>query len=75
MLNEVNMDFRIFGLPHSTVKQAESSRVRELVENNENHPDRHALQRDEHQNKAYNPFSATEKKMSRDVGNVGHLIV
>ena len=31
MLNEVNMDFRIPGLPHSVVKQAESSRVRELV--------------------------------------------
>ena len=29
MLNEVNMDFRIHGLPHSVVKQAESSRVRE----------------------------------------------
>ena len=29
MLNEVNMDFRIPGLPHSVVKQAESSRVRE----------------------------------------------
>ena len=27
MLNEVNMDFRIPGLPHSIVKHAESSRV------------------------------------------------
>ena len=32
MLNEVNMDFRISGLPHFVVKQAESSRVRELGE-------------------------------------------
>ena len=31
MLNEVNLDFRIPGLPHSVVKNAESSRVRELV--------------------------------------------
>ena len=31
MLNEVNMDFRIPGLPHSVVKHAESSRVRGLV--------------------------------------------
>ena len=31
MLNEVNIDFRILGLPHSVVKQAENSRVRELV--------------------------------------------
>ena len=29
MLNEVNMDFRNPGLPHSVVKHAESSRVRE----------------------------------------------
>ena len=39
MLNEVNIDFRIPGLPHSVVKQAESSRVRELVKKIENHPD------------------------------------
>ena len=70
MLNEVNMDFRIPGLPHSVVKQAESSRVRELVKKIENHPDRHALQLDLQQDKAYNPFSATAKKMIQDVGNV-----
>ena len=46
MLNEVKMDFRIPGLPHSVVKQAESSRVRELVKKIKNHPDRHALQLD-----------------------------
>ena len=39
MLNEVNMDFRIPGLPHSVVKHAEGSRVRELVKKIENHPD------------------------------------
>ena len=70
MLNEVNMDFRILGLPHSVVKQAESSRVRELGKKIENHPHRHALQLDLQQNKAHNPFSATSKKMIKDVGNV-----
>ena len=34
------------------------------------HPDRHALQRDLQQNKAYNPFSSTTKQMIKDVGNV-----
>ena len=63
MLNEVDIDFRILGLPHSVVKQAENTRVRELVKKIENHPH---LQ----QNKAYNPFSATSKKMIQDVGNV-----
>ena len=31
MLNEADIDFRIHGLPHSVVKQAENHRVRELV--------------------------------------------
>ena len=70
MLNEVNIDFRIPGLPHSVVKQAENSRVRELVKKIENHPHRHALQLDLQQNKAYNPPSTTSKKMIQDVGNV-----
>ena len=70
MLNEVNMDFRIPGLPHSVVKQAENYRVRELVKKIENHPHRQSLQRDLHQNNAYNPFSEKSKKMIQDVGNV-----
>ena len=70
MLNEVNMDFRIPGSPHSVVKHAQSTSVRELIRKIENHPDRHALQLDLQQNKAYNPFSATAKKMFQDVGNV-----
>ena len=48
VLNGVGVDFRIPGLPHSVVKHAESSRVRELVKKIENHPDRHALQQDGH---------------------------
>ena len=41
MLNEVNMDFRIPGLPHSVVKHAQSTSVRELIQKIENLPDRH----------------------------------
>ena len=70
MLNEVDIDFRILGLPHSVVKHAENSRVRELVKKIENHPHRQSLQRDLQQNKAYNPFSTTSKNMIQDVGNV-----
>ena len=70
MLNEVDIDFRIPRLPHSVVKQAQNYRVRELVKKIENHPHRHALQRDLQQNKAYNPFSTTTKQMIQDVGNV-----
>ena len=51
------------------MKQAESSRVRELVRKIENHPDGHALQQDLRQNKAYNPFGAESKRMIQEVGN------
>ena len=70
MLNEVDIDFRIPGLPHSVVKPAENYRVRELVKQIENHPHRQSLQRDLQQNNAYNPLSEKSKKMIKDVGNV-----
>ena len=38
MLNEGDIDFRIPGLPHSVVKQADNYRVRELIEKIEIHP-------------------------------------
>ena len=70
MLDEVDIDFRIPGLPHSVVKQAENNRVRELVKKIENHPHRHSLQRDLQQNNAYSPFSEKSMKMIKDMGNV-----
>ena len=70
MLNEVNMDFRIPGLPHSVVKHAQSTSVRELIQKIENHPDRHALQQDLRQNQAHIPFSTESKQMFQDVGNI-----
>ena len=70
MLNEVDIDFRIPGLPHSVVKQADNYRVRELVKQIENHPHRQDLQADLQQNNAYNPLSEKSKKMIKDMGNV-----
>ena len=70
MLNEVDIDFRIPGLPHSVVKQADNYRVREFVKKIENHPHRQCLQRDLQQNNAYNPFSPASKKMIQEVGNI-----
>ena len=70
MVNEVNMDFRIPGLPHSVVKHAQSTSVRELIQKIENHPNRDALQQDLRQNQAYDPFSPESKQMIHDVGNV-----
>ena len=67
---EIDIDFRVSGLPHAVVKQAESSRVRELVKKIGSHPRRQALQADLQQSNAYNPFSEKSKKMIRYTGNV-----
>ena len=52
------------------MKQAENSRVRELVKKIDSHPHRQDLQADLQQSNAYNPFSEKSKKMIRDIGNV-----
>ena len=70
MVNEADMDFRIPGLPHSVVKHAQSTSVRQLIQKIEDHPNRHALQQDLRQNQAHNPFSPESKKMIQDVGNI-----
>ena len=67
---EIDIDFRVSGLPHAVVKQAENFRVRELVKKIENHPHQQALQADLQQSNAYNPISEKSKKMFRDMGNV-----
>ena len=54
MVNEADMDFRIPGLPHSVVRNALSTSVRELTQKIENHPDRHALQQDLRQSQSFN---------------------
>ena len=45
-LEEIDIDFRVSGLPHAVVKQAENLSVRELVKKIESHPHREALQAD-----------------------------
>ena len=54
---EADMDFKIPGLPHSTVKQLHGASVREMIQKIENHPNRHALQRDLRQSRSFNPLS------------------
>ena len=67
---EEDMDFKIPGLPHSTVKQLQSASVRELMQKIENHPNRHALQRDLQQSQSFDPFSQESKEMIHEVGNI-----
>ena len=69
-LEEIDMDFRVSGLPHAVVKQAENFRVRELVKKIESLPHREALQADLQQNNFHNPFSDDSKAMIREMGNV-----
>ena len=69
-INEEDTDFNIPGLPHSAVKQLHGASVRDLIQKIENHPHRHALQRDLQQRQQFNPFSQESKDMIRDVGNI-----
>ena len=70
---EADMDFKIPGLPHSVVKHAQSTSVRELIQKIENHPNRHALQQDLRQNQSFNPFSPESKQMIRMLGTSNYV--
>ena len=67
-LEEIDIGFRVPGLSHAVVKEAENFRVQELVKKIESHPHREALQADLHN--VYNPFSDDAKAMIREMGNV-----
>ena len=69
-VEEHNSDFRIPGLSHAVVKEAEHLRVQELVKKIESHPHREALQADLQENNVSNPFSKNSKAMVRELGNV-----
>ena len=64
---EIDIDFRVSGLPHAVCKQAENFRVRELVKKIESHPHREA---DLQENNVYNQFNDDSKAMIRQMGNV-----
>ena len=60
-INEEDIDFNIPGLPHSTVKQLHGAIDRDLIQKIEDHPNRHALQRDLQQSQSFSPFSQESK--------------
>ena len=66
---ERDMDFKNPGPLRSTVKQSQSANVRRLIQKIENHPHRHALQRELQQSQSLNPFSQESKQMIHGVGN------
>ena len=69
-MEEHDIDFRVPGLSHAVVKEAEHLRVQELVKKIESHLHREALQADLQQNNVYNKFSNNSKAMIRELGNV-----
>ena len=69
-INEEDIDINIPGLPHSTVKPLHGASVRELIQKIENHPHRHALQRDLQQSQQFNLFSQESKEMIHEVENI-----
>ena len=69
MVNEDDIDFRIRGLPHSVVKQADNDRIRELVKKIENHLTDYLVNKI-YNRTVYDPFSMNPKKMIQDMGNV-----
>ena len=69
-INEEDIDFNIPGLAHSAVKQSHGASVQDLIQKIENHPHRHALQRDLQQRQQFNPFSKESKDMIHDVENI-----
>ena len=73
MMNETDMDFRIPGLPHSVVKYAQSTSVRQLIQKIENYPARHALQKDLQQNQSSNLFES--RVQTNDSGCWEHRIM
>ena len=73
-MEELDIDFKVPGLSHAVVEEAEHSPVQELVKKIERHPHREALQADLQQNNVYNPFSNSSKAMIRELGNVELVI-
>ena len=67
---EEDIDFKIPGLPHSTVKQLHGASVRNSIQKIENHPQQQALQRDLQKSQSFNPFSQESKEMIHEVGNI-----
>ena len=75
MVNDADMDIKIPGLPHSVVKHAQSTSVRQLIQKIENHPNRHALQQDLRQNQSFNPFFFLTRVKTNDSGCWEHRIM
>ena len=67
-----NADYRIHGIPHSTIQKRETNRkesVKRLVQQFENHPNRDSSIQDLNRTEEFNPFSEESKELITDMGN------
>ena len=62
---EHEIDFRVPGLPHAVVKEAEHLRVQELVKKIENHPHREALHADLHLHSMQQRFERNDPRIGQ----------
>ena len=68
---DMDIDFKVSGLPHAVVKQAENFRVRELVKKIQSHPHPRVLQADLKQKQHLQPIQwRIESDDSWNMGNV-----
>ena len=67
-----NVDYRIPGIPHSTVQKEDSNHketVKRLIQQFENHPNRDSLIQDLNKTEEFNPFSEKSKELIISMGN------
>ena len=69
-INEENIDFNIPGVPNSALKRSHGVNVRNLIQNIENHPQRHALHSDIQQHRQFNLFSTESRDVIKAAGNI-----
>ena len=71
-----HIDFRIQGLPHSSVQKQDDIRretVKNLIHQFETHPNRESLMADSDKNQKINLFSEMSKELIRSMGNTEYL--
>ena len=71
-----NIDFRIHGLPHSTVQKQDDIRretVKKLIHQFETHPNRESLKADLEKSQTFYPVSEKSKDFIRSIGNTEHF--
>ena len=71
-----NVDYRIPFIPHSTVQKEDLNRkeiVKRLIQQFENHPNRHSLIQDLNKTEEFNPFSEKLKELITSMGNTEYF--